>query len=485
MDFGPVAYMKKPNHAVSLGLILYKLAWNVVLPLFTGLDILDKWTRKIVNDGFLPSEWKVSERLGRVSIERLSSNPSWHECPTLWLHCASLGEAKGLWALVQALETPLQKPLQTPLRILMTANTATGLDFLKGKSLAREKAFTLSSPVVEACIAPFDHPIVVQNFLVSHGVKGLGLYESEIWPHYLQACEAQGIPAFLVSARISIRAQWWYEKFPKTCARVLSRLAWIQAQTVDDGKRFKSLGAGLVCPGFDLKAAHYLQTYVHAPAPIPKQGNELGQPRARVGQPIKERLALVSLHIQELRQLLPGLSKIMTQFDLLIFPRHLQELSLFRRLLQPYWTLEGFGIYSLKPNARHILVDSMGRVEELLPSCQLAFVGGSLIPIGCHNLWEPLLAGLKIYFGPYYSNQAGLAEPLLEKGIAEVLAQGGKIQNWRGPNAELTKASQIFVEESRGALAGALEECRSRIFATLGVSSGLVSVTFPLKENRL
>ncbi len=436
----------------SLFLAIYGIAWKLLLPTVATLNRL----------GILPRDWRVAERFG-VLRSAGGATPD-----TIWLHCASLGEAKGLWALVRTLvsEEDCSVITPSPLRILVTSNTFTGLDFLKRECALLPTETIVGAPEVHASIAPFDHPTIVKRFITAQNVRIIGLYEAEIWPHYIQVSAKQNIPVLLVSARMSTSAHSLYRKFPGARARLLTRINWIQTQSENERLRLENLGAGALSTGFDLKAAHYLRTYRQASLRTISVPQTDGNPSAR------NRLAMVSLHIQEFHQLLPELPTLLDKFNIAIFPRHLKELPHFRRSLEAFWKSHGFAMHSSDPQARNVLVDSMGQVEGILPSCRLAFVGGSLIPIGCHNLWEPVLAGLKTYFGPWCGNQESLAKLLVERGIAEVVDKVAQLRMWSEPGPEVEEACRLLVEESREALNGALSECRERIFVTLQSRSG-------------
>jgi 3-deoxy-D-manno-octulosonic-acid transferase len=438
----------------DLALSAYDLAWRLLLPVIAAAAKFDAAGRGITGRGFLPRNWRVT---GRSALPIAGASVP----DTVWMHCASLGEAKGLWAL--ALD--LASSAKAPSRILVTANTAAGLEFLEHRcSLLRGE----SSAEVLALVAPFDHPGLMRRFLSGHRIRALCLYEAELWPNYIRVSHDLGIPAMLVSARMSADALATYGRFPEVCARILEKVAWVQAQSGIDLARFRSLmgssspsgsrsPAGLgstedpirkIGMGFDFKAAFYFR-----------------KPGARIAStPVGRcRLAMLSLHIRELRMILPELPALLRRFDVSVFPRRMRELALFRRLLEPL----GFRLHSRDPGARHVLVDAMGLVDGILPSCGIAMVGGSLIPKGCHNLWEPLSAGLKIHFGPWYGNQEGLARPLLERGIAEVVDDVRVMRDWEAPGPRIRAACMVLMEERKDDLEAALADFRMRIFATL------------------
>lgn len=432
-------------------LAAYGLAWKSALPVISALARLDGAVRGALGRGCLPRNWRVTERLRIPTVA--AGGPE-----TLWCHCASLGEAKGLWGLVRELmldQSPLADPF--PFRIHLTANTAAGLDFLRREC----EAFGISAeasagvPGIGTGMAPFDHPGLVRRFLIALNVKAICIFETELWPNYIRVGTDLGIPVSLVSARLTSKALALYRRYPRAAEAVIGRLAWIQAQSDLDRDRFRSFSQAPITTGFDFKAAHYLRAgYFRGSGASSAEGNAAGIGRSRI--------ALISLHVPELRLLLPELPALSDRFPIVVFPRHMRDLPAFRRLLEPL----GFVLHSRDAQARNQLVDSMGQVGAILPSCHSALVGGSLIPSGCHNLWEPLLNGLKTYFGPEYGNQENLARLLLEWGIAEVVSDIRTLREWRVPGPEVMDACGLLWNAQNHGLAGAIAECRGRIFAT-------------------
>ena len=410
----------------SLWPAAYRAAWLAALPPIRLLIALDRLAREAAGRPLLPPAWRAAERLASPGIPPAGGNP-------LWMHCASLGEAKGMWALAESL------PPDFPL--LLTATTPAGIAYLEDRCAGSPHGtFRRASP------APFDHPSVACAFLDRQGVRGLLLYEAELWPHWIGECLRLGLPVALAAGLLTERGLRTYRKFGEASARLLASLAWIQAQSPADARRFAAMADVPITVGFDFKAAHYL-----ARGP------------ARTGpQPYRARYAFVSLHLAELRILLPGLPALAARGPITVFPRHPAQIPGFLALLSPL----GFALFSLEPDARLSLVDSFGHVQAILPGCHTAFVGGSLIDEGCHNLWEPLAAGVSIRFGPSYRLQEALSTALLEKGLARIVADPAVLAEEPLPGPGTPELCAAFAERLRGSLETALEECGKGIIAT-------------------
>jgi 3-deoxy-D-manno-octulosonic-acid transferase len=391
----------------------YGLAWRLALPGLRAVAAFDRILHVTSGINLLPPRWEAG---GRLAASENGGNAE----DTAWLHCASLGEAKGIWALAQRLDFPG--------RVLLTANTAAGLAFLRERCRGREG--------MRASVAPFDHPALVGRFLKAQGVRILCLYEVEWWPHYILSCHRLGIPVVLASARLPAkplaRGPW---------SGLLGTLSWIQTQSDADTSRFRSLTEAPVETGFDFKAAHYLEGAPLRPAAV------------------RARFAFMSLHWKELLFFLPVMPGLMRRFPIAVFPRHLRELARFRRALEPL----GFLLHSQSPSSRHVLVDALGKVGDMLPECHSAFVGGSLVKDGCHNLWEPLAAGLKIHFGPLHENQQPLAGLLLGNGLAEVVETAEQTEGWREPGPGQARACAELADGLRRDSRAALERFRARL----------------------
>lgn len=441
----------------SLPLLAYDAAWRLALGPLLCAARLDAFLRGRWGRGCLPPEWRVRDRLLLDPASPAGAEGA------VWMHAASLGECQGLWAAYESLSGGVPgdsrggdggrdaeaagpgEGARPVARFLLTAQTATGFAFL---AKAAERA---AGERPEVRMAPLDHPDLVRRFLDRHRVLALVLYEVELWPGMIRAASERGIPAMQVSARMTPGALARYRLLRGTWSPLLDRLDWIQARGPGDAERIRSLTRAPVASGADFKLARHRRAAAGAPAI----------------RPDRRRLAFLSLHLRELRWFLPELPGLMERFPITVLPRRPEEMEAFRRILVPM----GFALHGRDPGARHVLVDSLGRVGEVLPACGSAFVGGSLVPAGCHNLWEPLLAGLRIHFGPSTHNQEPLAGQLVERGIAERVTGRSQVRAWREADPGIAAACRAvarehfrFLEASEAALRARLAASLSRVF---------------------
>jgi len=424
---------------MNLLLIAYRLAWEPVLGAARLLAVLER----LAGRPLTPARWRLAERLdARAPFgDRDAENAG----GALWLHAASLGECKGLWAFAQILQAGLHErakehPDVSRTRLLLTTNTVAGLAFLRGEiaraSESGAKDAARTEGALAARLAPLDHPRLARRFLAAHGIRALVLFEVELWPHWMRAARRAGVPTLWISARLTERARRRYagnRLAAGALRRVLRGVELIQVQRIEEEhalRRLLGTEARAVETGGDLRGLHYLSNRPRTrdasrSGGFPAPANLAGTSPARRG------LAFVSLHAHELTVLAPHIRKALRTRNppspVYVFPRRPEEASLFLAQLAS----EGFVLHSRLPGARRVIVDSFGLVGDALPRARTAVIGGSFggddspsAPIGGHNVWEPLVAGCRIIIGPHHENQKALVERLIPEGWLRVSRDG-------------------------------------------------------------
>lgn len=315
----------------------------------------------------------------------------------LWLHGASVGEARSLLPLLDALAA------QAPeLRFLVTTGTVTSAAAFP-TWLAPELA-----PRIQHRYAPLDVPGWVARFLDGWRPDAAVRVESELWPNTLAACRARGIPVVLVNGRLSARsAGRWRRLAPRTARRLLGGFAAVIPRSAEDALRFETLGVTRLAPPGDLK---------WAAAPLPAEAGALAALRAAVGarpvflaastHPGEEAVALAAAGL--LRAALPGLLTILA-------PRH-PERGAELAALAPGAARRSAGAL---PDAGPVhIADTLGELGLFYRLAGAALVGGSLVPRGGQNPLEPARLGCPVLFGPHMENFAEAAAALLAAGGA-------------------------------------------------------------------
>ena len=334
----------------------------------------------------------VAERFGRYAIPVAR--------PLIWVHAVSVGETRAAEPLIHALQRQYPKH-----RILLTHMTPTG----------RATGATLFGEGVLRCYLPYDFPFAVERFLAYfQPVCGI-LLETEIWPNLIRACRRRGIPIYLVNARLSEKSFRSYARFRPFAASCLRELDGIAAQGGADAERLKALGAPAVEVTGNLK---------FDVAPDALQVAQGGAWRARWGRsrPVllcaSTREGEESLLLQALRQVdIPDLLTV-------IVPRHPQRFDEVAALVEragiPYQRRS-----DNQPVAAHtriVLGDSMGEMAAYYAACDIAIIGGSLLPFGAQNLIEACAVGRPVIVGPSVYNFAEATQLAVDAGAALMVA---------------------------------------------------------------
>ncbi|WP_037301386.1 3-deoxy-D-manno-octulosonic acid transferase [Rubritepida flocculans] len=313
--------------------------------------------------------------------------------PLLWLHAASVGEARALLPLLEALAA--RAPT---LVFLVTTGTTTS-----AAELPRWLSPALRGRVIHR-YAPLDVPGWVARFLEGWRPALALRIEGELWPNTLAACAARGVPLVLVNARLSARsAARWGRFAPGLARRLLGLFALIVPRSAEDAARLKALGAPRLAPPGDLKLAA---------EPLPADPGALAALRAAIGgRPV---WLAASTH--------PGEEALVLQAAALLRPRHPGLLA----ILAPRHPERGAELAALAPGAARrsqgappdaggvYIADTMGELGLLYRLADVALVGGSLVPHGGQNPLEPARLGCPILLGPHMENFAE-ATALLER----------------------------------------------------------------------
>lgn len=370
----------------------YELLWRLALP----LALLRLWWRGRREPGY---RLHVGERLG--------SYPALPDArPVIWIHAVSVGETRAAEPLVAALGD-----LHPGHRLVFTHMTAAG----------RATGQALFGDRVTQAYFPYDTSFGTSRFLDwCHPHFGL-LVETELWPNVILRAAARGIPLFLVNARMSEKSALGYARFARMSRNTLRALAGVAAQTAMDAERLAGLGASRVTVTGNIKFD------VAVPDTAVERGREL---RSLFGESRPVWVA-GSTRDGEETLLLAALERASLPTDtlLVLVPRHPQRFEavaelLGRRGLQFVRRSDGqpvpAGIFI-------VLGDTMGEMLAYYAAADIAFIGGSLLPLGGQNLIEPLAVGTPVLIGPSTFNFAEAAREALARGAARQAADADAI----------------------------------------------------------
>ncbi len=302
--------------------------------------------------------------------------------PLIWIHAVSVGETRAAEPLVAALRA--KHPGH---QILLTHMTPTG----------RETGEELFGDGVTRCYLPYDYPGAVSRFLRHYRPRAGILMETEIWPNLIRACRREGVPLHLVNARLSEKSSAGYRRFARLTRESFAGLAAVAAQGEDDARRLAALGAeGVQVTGsvkFDV-------------AP-PLAQLELGRVWRRDFGETRPVLLAASTREGEEALLLDAIGALdVPGLLLVIVPRHPQRFDEVARLLDSRgvsFQRRSAGT-AVAPGTGVVLGDSMGELFAYYAACDVAFVGGSLLPLGGQNLIEACAAGRPALIGPSVYN---------------------------------------------------------------------------------
>ena len=387
--------------------------------------------------------WLVRGVGNRTYFEKLGQRfgcgfPRIADC--IWVHAVSVGEVQAAAPLIRALQKRFPDR-----QLLITTVTPTGA--------ARVR--TLFGDSVQHCYIPFEFPHAISRFFRSVNPEAALIMETEIWPNLYRACGTREIPLILVSARISPRSVPGYRKLLPLIRETLSHGIIIAAQSQHDADRFLALGANPVrtCVMGNIK-------FDVEPHP-----DVLMQGRALRAELFGERPVWIaaSTHEGEEELVLDAHRDLLERHPnlvLVLVPRHPERFPPVRDLVEK----RAFSQVARTENrpagdASVFLCDTMGEVPLFYAASDIAFVAGSLVPIGGHNLLEPAVLGVPIVIGPHNFNGQDIADLFVDRGACRQVADTGELAETISEllsdeeQAErIGRAGQLVLEENRGAL---------------------------------
>jgi len=341
----------------------------------------------------------------RNFAERLGLGPKLDPAG-VWIHAVSVGEVQAAAPLVSSLR---QHYPEIPL--ILTTFTATGAS----------RARSLFKDAVRVRYIPFDLPGAVKRFFDRVRPRLAVIFETELWPNLYRECGRRRIPLVLASARISSRSVSRYRKLGSLFRDTLSSGVVVAAQGGGDADRFREIGA-------DPQRTHVtgnLKFDFAVPENTIAHGKQLRE-RYAGGRPI---WVAGSTHRGEEEAALEAHKLVRSEHPdalLVVVPRHPNRFNDVAEVIRNSGvrlqrrSKEGVD-EAPSPAIEVLLVDTLGELLDFYAACDVAFVGGSLVPVGGHNLLEPAALGLPILTGPHNFNSEEIARLLISRGAAEVV----------------------------------------------------------------
>jgi len=329
--------------------------------------------------------------------ERFGYSPAIpHDAPIIWIHAVSVGEVEACRPVVKALQITYPKH-----RLLITTMTPTG----------SERVTLLFADTVFHCYLPYDLPFAINRFLKRNQPVFGVVMETEIWPNLLLNCKQKNIPVVLANARMSDRSAKGYARFPTFIKMVLNSLRFIAAQGQQDRDNFHKLGADIT----DVHAIGNLKYETNLPASLIEQATAMRM----IWDNNRPVLVAASTHEGEEEMVLHASHQIRTKFPdllLIIVPRHPERFDRVSALVHRagFKMLRRSEQLPCSSEIEVLVVDTMGELPLFYAACDVAFVGGSLIPHGGHNLLEPATLGRAIVTGPHFFNFNEITQQFLQ-----------------------------------------------------------------------
>lgn len=383
----------------------------------------------------------LSQRLGLSHPQGIGSDQT-----VLWVHAVSMGEVLAAVPLVTGIHQAFPN-----LTILVSTITDTG----------REAVEQRLAGIARHCYLPLDWPWTVRRFIQHVRPKAFLVIETELWPNVLRELQAQGVSSALVNGRLSTRSfqrYLWVQSFMKT---VFSSFKVCLVQSERDAERMTALGA--------------------SPERVHRTGNMKFDVEL-VG--LKSRSVQVNPHMMELQDdevlLVAGsthakeeeilldcyqnILKVYPNLVLLMAPRHIE------RSKQLEETVRSFGLKVTRRSqirqgrapvgasgSRVIVLDTRGELAQVYALARVAFVGGTFVPVGGHNLLEPASWGKPVLFGPHTDHCQEIADLLVESGGGRQVGDASEmaslvltILNDSSLAGRMGKAAQKVVLENQG-----------------------------------
>nr|CAA6829537.1 MAG: Lipid IVA 3-deoxy-D-manno-octulosonic acid transferase (EC [often with (EC also] [uncultured Thiotrichaceae bacterium] len=375
--------------------ILYTMTFYLLLPVLLGRLL---WKGR--NNKAYRQRWQ--ERLGFVSFAALNVSSDESVKPVICLHVVSVGETVAARPLVEQLLA--QFPAYT---IWITSMTPTGSDTV----------LRLFGDRVEHSYLPYDTPGAVRRFIRRVNPSVFLIMETEIWPNLFAACSYQQIPLLLINARLSERSVRRYQRIRDLVGETLRHVTGIMARSEQDAEHFHLLGARAVSVEVvgDIKFDLFVDEHI---------GTEASNLRKEWGQrPVwcagsthdGEDALILEVHL-ELRKQYPGLL-------LILVPRHPERFGAVAGLCREAGAncvLRSSG-GAVEKDTAVLLGDTMGELLLWYAASDVAFVGGSMVPVGGHNPLEALHFSTPVLSGRHVHNFADLYPVLVGAGAVRLV----------------------------------------------------------------
>jgi len=398
---------------LTVPLVLVRLLWR-------GLRNPDYWHR-----------WP--ERFGFFAVPALNR--------PIWLHAVSVGEVQAALPLIKQLQS--RYPERS---IVVTTMTPTGS--LRVRQQLGDNVFHV--------YVPYDLPGVVERFIRRVKPTFVMIMETELWPNLFYQLHQQGIPLVVANARLSPNSVEGYRRLKRLTATTLKQVDLLAAQSGDDAERFKSIGMD----ESKIRKSGNIKFDLDIPASVYESSEAISGILGR------DRLVWIaaSTHEGEDQKILDAFKVVMKKIPsvlLVLVPRHPERFSSVVSLCEK----AGLNVVRRTEskncdNSTQVFVgDTLGELMQFYAASDVAFVGGSLVQTGGHNILEPAALGKPVITGPYMFNFNEINETMLETGALQQVENADQLATTvidllsnADKRQQQGKLGQQHVEKNRGSL---------------------------------
>jgi len=358
----------------------------------------------------------------------------------VWVHAVSVGEVQAVLPLIRQLLAD-----NPGLPVTVTTTTPTG---------SARVTEQLGDQVFHVYF-PYDLPPALTGFLRRVRPRALLMVETEIWPNLLHYCRLHGVYTLLANARLSARSARRYARLGRFTRQTFAQIDCIAAQDEADAARFRELGV----PAKRVVVTGSIKFDMRIPASLEERVEVLR--REWGGRPV---WVAGSTHEGEDERVLFAHHQVLAQFPnalLILVPRHPERFERVAALCKR----ERLRLARRSRHAEYddqtqvYLGDTMGELPMLLGSADVAFIGGSLVNTGGHNMLEAAAQGVAVCFGPHVFNFAAISQMLIEQGAARQVNNeaelAAQVADWFSDvsrRAEAGENGRRVVAKNRGAL---------------------------------
>ncbi|HEX7956373.1 MAG TPA: 3-deoxy-D-manno-octulosonic acid transferase [Pyrinomonadaceae bacterium] len=384
--------------------------------------------------------------------------------PVVWLHCVSVGEAQAARPLARALLE------EHPGHALVVSTTT-----LTGQRVARE---VFEGQAARVFYFPFDWAWSVRRALRAVNPSAVLVMETELWPRFFRECGRRGVPVALVNGRVSEKSFGRYRLIRPFIRRVLADLAFAAAQTEADAERLVALG---LAPE-RVRVSGNVKFDIEEPGRLPFTEELRRRFRLDGGRPL---VVAASTHAPEERVVLEAFKLLADSAKrprLLVAPRHPERFAEVAALIEASgfkWARRSGEPRASDAACEVILLDSIGELRAAYPLAEVVFVGGSVAPVGGHNVLEPAAAARAVVTGAHTSNFKAVVAALLEQGA---LVQLPEVADSEAPRALASAVRGLLEDEAARRRAG--EQARAVLEENRGATARTVAMLAPILERK-